>query len=505
MKLSKKLLSVLLAMLLVASCCTGLIASAADYNHLPKVYVDGIGSRAVYMADDPEKKPVFFPMNSELLMSNLKGFTKYIEESAKNLDPDIVYNLVYNLIWDTCGMSALDTDGISPKFNSTIDPCPLDYRGNGEYQFSYDSRLSPLDIADQLYEYIGWVIEHSGSNKIELVGSSYGTAPLVACIQKYPDVLEHLDTVLLCVPTVGGIEFIGELFSGNVNSDAVILKDYLSNMVGNDDLSLLLSVLQQTGTLDFIVDDALEPAIRAALMDAIRDIIHDIFGTFPSMWSYIKHDRFYDALEYIYGENYADDDHEYAVLIDKVTYYHEEVMMKMDEIFSTLEDNNIHSGLLVKYNKPLIPLTEKGNVMSDNMVTVEAASFGAVSSKFGETLPADYQQKLHKEYNMLSPDGCIDASTGALPFNTWYIKNLEHENRTDGYVKLMNAVAYGNLNIHSDESYPQFLVLAEDGQSLIPQIKTEPEKKMTFIEECIALVKRLIEIIIDKLTGIFKK
>ena len=106
---------------------------------------------------------------------------------------------------------------------------------------------------------------------------------------------------------------------------------------------------------------------------------------------------------------------------------------------------------------------------------------------------------------MLSPDGCIDASTGALPFNTWYIKNLEHQNRTDGYIKLMNAVAYGNLDINSDASYPQFLVLGEDGQSVIPQTKTEPEKKMTFVEECIALVKRLIEIIIDKLTGIFKK
>ena len=505
MKTLKKSLCLVLSLIMALTCFAAVTASAADYDHLPKVYVDGIGSRAVYMADDPEKKPVFFPMNNDLLMANLKNFTKYIEDSAKNLDPDVVYNLVYNLMWDTCGMSALDTDGITPKFNSTIDPCPLDYRGNGEYQFSYDSRLSPLDIADQLYEYIGWVMEHSGSDKIELVGSSYGTAPLVACLQKYPDLFEHLDTVLLCVPTVGGIEFIGELFSGNVNTDAVLLKDYLGAMLGNDDISLLLSVLQQTGTLDFIVEDALEPAIKAALMDAIRDIIHDIFGTFPSMWSYIQHDRFYDALEYIYGENYADDDHEYAVLINKVTYYHEEVMMKMDDLFATLQEKNIHSGILVKYDKPLIPLTEKGNVMSDNMVTVESASFGAISARFGETLPADYQQKLHTDYNMLSPDGCIDASTGALPFNTWYIKNLEHQNRTDGYVKLMNAVAYGNLDVNTDTNYPQFLVLGEDGQSLVPQTKIEPEKKMTFVEECIALVKRLIEIIIDKLSGLFTK
>ena len=505
MKLAKKTISLILAIILTVTCCSCLIASAADYDHLPQIYVDGIGSKAVYMADDPEKKPVFFPMNNDLLMSNLKNFKKYIEDSAKNLDPDIVYNLVYNLMWDTCGLAALDTDGISPKFNSTIDPCPLDYRGDGEYHFSYDSRLSPLDLADQLYEYIGWVMEHSGSDKIELVGSSYGTAALVACLKKHPDILEHLDTVLLCVPTIGGMEFVGELFSGHINTDAVLLKDYLGNMLGNDDISLLLSVLYQTGTLDFIIEDALEPAIEAVLLKAAKDIVHDIFATFPSMWSYVQHDNFYDALEYLYGENYADDDHEYAGLIDKVTDYHENVMMKMDEIFATLKDKNIHTGIIVKYDKPLIPLTEKSNVMGDNMVTVESASFGAISSKFGETLPKNYQQKLHTDYNMLSPDGCIDASTGALPFNTWYIKNLEHENRTDGYMKLMNTIAYDNLDIHSNENYPQFLVLSKDGQSLVPQTESEPEKKMTFVEECIALVKRLIEIIIEKLTGLFKK
>lgn len=505
MKLTKKIVSLVLAVIIAVSCGSGIIASAAQYNHLPKIYVDGIGSRAVYMADDPEKKPVFFPMNNDLLMANLKNFKKYIEDSAKNLDPDIVYNLAYNLMWDTCGMAALDTDGITPKFNSTIDPCPLDYRGNGEYQFSYDSRLSPLDIADQLYEYIGWVLEHSGSDKIELVGSSYGTASLVACLKKYPDVFKHLDTVLLCVPTIGGMEFVGELFSGQINTDAALLKDYLGNMVGNDDLSLLLSVLYQTGTLDFIIEDALEPAIKVVLLKAAKDIVHDIFATFPSMWSYVQHDNFYKSLEYLYGENYADPDHEYAGLIKRVTWYHEEVMMKTDEIFKSLENSNIHTGVLVKYDKPLLPLTEKGNVMSDNIVTVEAASFGAISSKFGETLPKDYQQKLHTEFDMLSPDGCIDASTGALPFTTWYIKNLEHENRTDGYMKLMNAVAYNNLDIHTDENYPQFLVLGEDGQSLIPQTETEPEKKMTFVEECIALIKRLIEIIIEKISGIFTK
>lgn len=505
MNFYKKIISLIIAVLIAALCFANPYAFAYDSERTPKIYVNGIGTRAVYMADDPEKKPVFFPMNNELLLENLKGILDYAKESAANLDPNIIRNMAYNLMWDTCGMSVLDTDGITPKYNAIVDPCPLDYRGNGEYSFNFDSRLSPLDLAKQLYEYIGWVQEDSGSRKIEFVASSYGTAILAACLRFYPDVLDIADSVLFCVPTIGGMEFIGELFSGQVNTDAVLLKDYLSNMLGNDDISLLLSVLLQTGTLDFIIEEGLEPAVEAALLDAAKDIAHDIFATFPSSWSYVQHDNFYAALEYLYGKNYADENHEYAKLIKKVITYHEEVMMKTDEIFESLNKKNVHTGILVKYDKPLIPLTEKGNVMSDDLVTVECASFGAISSRFGETLPDDYRQKLHTDYNMISPDRCIDASTGAYPFTTWYIKNLDHGSMPTDYKNLMNAVVYGNLNINSDENYPQFLVFNDEDQSIKPFKEYTPEKKPTFVEECIALVKRIIEIVIEKLTGLFSK
>ena len=113
MKSLKKCISLVLVLALALICSVSTACAAADYNHLPKIYVNGIGSRAVYMADDPEKTPVFFPMNSDLLMQNLGNLGEYLKSSAKNLDPDIVYALAYNLMWDTCGNSVLDTDGPS--------------------------------------------------------------------------------------------------------------------------------------------------------------------------------------------------------------------------------------------------------------------------------------------------------------------------------------------------------------------------------------------------------
>ncbi len=503
MKKLNKFISLILVTLMLAICFTGTVASAADYDHLPKIYVNGVGSRPVYMADDPDKKPVFFPMNGEALMENLKDFRDLLDDPVEERNTNIIYNIVYNLMWETCKGAVLDKDGISPKFDSVIDPCPLDYIGDGEYYFNYDSRLDPVDLAHQLYEYIAMVQEDSGSEKYELVASSYGTAVLMSCLKEHPDILDDIDSVLLCVPTVGGMEFVGELFSGNINTDARLLMDYLNNMLGGDEPNLFLSILDQTGIFNFLVESIAEPLAKKALLSAAKDIIRDIFATFPSMWSYVKGDAFYDSLEYLYGENYADEDHEYAGLIKRVTYYHENIMMKTDEIFASLKEKDIHTGILVKYDVPMIPLSEKGNVLGDNLVTVENSSFGAFSSRYGEVLPEDYEQKLHTKYDMISPDGCIDASTGKYPFTTWYIKGLDHGTRTDGYYKLMNTVAYNNLDVNTDKNYPQFLVLGEDGNSIVPLEETEPVEELTFVQKCTAFVKGIFEDISDNFQDLF--
>ncbi len=503
MKSFKRYISLLLAVVMLSLTFVSSAAATQEYDHYPKIYVNGVGSRAVYMADDQEKKPVFFPVNGEAMMENLKNFGEYISDGVKNGEYNLAYSVAYNLMWETCGGSALDKDGITPLFNSTIDPCELDYGGEGVYNFNYDSRLDPVDLAHQLYDYIALVREDSGCEKYELVASSYGTAVLAACLKEHPDVLDYADSVVFCVPTIGGMEFVGELFSGNISTDSVLLEDYLSNMLGSEEMSLFLSILQQSGIFNLLVEYAAEPLAKAALLRAAKDIVRDIFATFPSMWSFVTDDYFYQTLEYLYGENYADPDHEYAGLISKVTYYHEEVMMKMDEVFSMLDEREIHTALLVKYDKPIIPLTAKSNVMSDGLVTLEGASFGGFSSRYGERLEEGYEQKLHTEYDMLSPDGCIDASTGAYPFTTWYIKNLDHGTRTDSYYKLMNTVAYENLDVYTDESYPQFLVIAEDGETIIPLEKTEPEQELSFLGKCGALIKLIFENIVNKIKGIF--
>lgn len=491
----KKILCLVISLVMLFGCTS---AAFAAETHLPQIYVSGIGTRAVYEVGDPDKTSLFYPIDGEGMLSNLGNFEQYAKEAIEKNDPDILTYCLYNWMYDTMGKAALDTDGVSNKYNVTVDPCPLDYEGDGKYIFNYDSRLDPVDLAAQLYEYVGWVKEHSGQERYELVGSSYGTSIVAAFLHEYEEEIDNVDSVLLCVPSLPGIDFVGELFSGTFNFDPDVLVDFVKYMVGNEDLDLLLNVLNKSGALENILQYGLEPVVQIALLKAVNLIVHDIFGTFPSMWSFVQDEFFYDALEWVYGEDYASPDHSHAKLIEKITYYHEEIMAPSADILLDAQQNGVHVNIIAKYGYAPMPLSKTGYVLSDNLVDLEDATYGATCAQPGLTLPEDYTQKFYKEYNMLSADGMIDASTSLLPFNTWIIKDFKHEEKNDFYWDMLDDIVYKNLDVFSDEKYPQFLRKSKtDANTLEPLDEEEKEQETTFVEDCIRLVIRLIEIIAE--------
>lgn len=497
MKRLKKLTCILLVGLMIFSVFSPLTVTAKDskdYDHLPQIYVAGLGSRPVYYKNDPNKTSLFYPVDTDRLIANLGNLEKHLTDSVKNLDPNIVYNCVYSYLYDCFGMIAMNPDGLTYSDELTTDPAKLDYAGNGKYNFNYDSRLGPVDLAHQLHEYIGWVQEDSGSERVEIVGSSMGTAVVMAYLEMYPESMKYIDSVLLCVPSVKGVDFISELFTGKFNVDPDTFQSFIDMLAGIEELDLLLSILNKSNILDMFIGFALEPFMREALLDALMDILRDVFATLPAAWSTVQPKEFYKALRTMFGRNYASPKHEYAVLIDKVIYYHENVMKKTDDIFRACAENNVKVNVVCKYGRATVPLSKDGNMMSDGLVELEKASFGATCSMFDETLPKRYKQKRFKEYNFISPDRCVDASTCALPFNTWYIKGLEHGTKNKDYYKLLDAIIYEDLNIFSDSDYPQFLeVSSENKNVLIPMRATEPERETSIIEDIINLSLRLIK------------
>ena len=495
----KKLVSVLLCIVMLMSSVAVVSFAKEDNNdHLPQIYVDGLGCAPVYYEGDPDKTTMFYPLDLKRIISNLGNIGTYMKKALNKEDPDILYDVLYDWMWDCFGMLSLGTDGETYAEGITTDEITLSFNEQGNYAFDYDSRLDPVSIAHKLHEYIGWVQEDSGSEKVELVGSSYGTTVVMAYLNEYRDNWSAIDSVVLCVPSVGGVNFFGELFSGKLTIDADALVSFIDGKFGLEELALAFGILNKAEVLPLFLECIAVPVLKEAVFEAFTDIIRDVVATLPAAWTCVQDDDYEASLVHIFGEDYDSPDHESAKLISKIDYYHKNVMMQSYNIINDAVNGGLKMNIICKYGNPPVPVSEDGNFAGDGIVELKIASFGATCGAFEEKFPADYKQAKHTEYNFISTDGTIDASTGILPFNTWYIKGLEHGGKNEDYYKLIDAVLYEDLDVFTNEKYPQFLEVPEyDTERLVPMSPVEDKQETTIIEDIIELIKKLAELVVS--------
>lgn len=437
---------------------------------------------------------MLFPVNFDLMVSNLKKFGEYTSERLKKGETDIIYNYLYSVFYDTLGPYSLKGDGITgANENVTCEPTEFGSEGDGFYYFCYDSRLSPIDLAAQLNDYIKKVQEDSGSERFELVGASYGTTIVMAYLNEHPEMHQYIDSLLLSIPSYGGFSVVGEIFSGDFYVDHDTLTQYAYVGLNNEDLGLFLSVLNKSGALRILLEHVLLPTIKAIALEASRDIARDTIGTIPAIWTFVPAEYFEASMKNIFGENYTDPNHEYSGVISKAIYYKEQIQDRLNEIYLTAQANGIKMNITCKYGKPPMPISKKGSFMSDGSVDVKDVTLGATASKYGELLPADYKQAMHPEYNFISPDWCIDASTGVDPIHTWYIRGLDHREQSAGFSKLIDYIVYEDPTVFSSDEFPQYTYAASDG-SLAAVTGIEEKEETTFFEDFTALTKRLYEL-----------
>jgi hypothetical protein len=495
MKILKSALSLLLAMIMIFSCCSVAMAAKTEESDVyPQILVTGFGSGCVkiYYEDDPEQKSLFWPFETERFIKNLGNIGKYIKKSLKEKNPDILHSIIYNYVMDCFGMLALNPDGTSMD-GVVTEPVGVRYASEGKYEFYYDCRVSPLVTADYLHESIQQVLEETGAEKVELVGSSHGANMVTAYMYKYPEELSKVDTVLQCVPSVGGIRFMGELFSGNFDINALALCDFIDRLAGEGVIPDFFYLMEEAGVLGLFLDVLAEPVLKKAVYEAIADVGRDFIATLPAMWVSVPDAYFVDAMKFLYGENYNDPGQEYADLIEEMNFYHYEIANKAADIYVQAEKDNedFNMALITKFGIAAIPFGTAENIMDDGLVTVPISSFGATCTTYKSKLPADYKQAKYTEYNFMSPEWNIDASTGAFPFRTWYIKGLEHTQKNADYFVLIDEIVNRDLTVFTDPEIPQYLtVSAEDPEKIEPLVAEE--EKDTLYDKIFAILRTII-------------
>ena len=460
----KKIISVVLTFLMLLPMSTAV--SAVDLNEqTPIIYIRGNGE-PLYNAQGERIAAEIEDIN---LDGDGEGSTEALIESAVNiLLPFAVEGLLQDE-WDNYGKVVYEE--LSPLFEEAI----LDGNGNPkngtgphpdvlanseaqshkdkgadgkydmyDYSFTFDWRLDPYEHVDSIHQHIKNILAATGESQVSLVSRCLGGALINAYLDVYGS--EKLVKNVVYTETMSnGADLISKGFSGKLEFDAIAIQRYAGQMLhcGETGFGTGLSVPGLAGEIvTRTVDLLTQVDVTGTILDDVGELYDRLYkalipalfhslgqGSQPIYWTCVKDEDFDLALDVMFGEKGSESREYYAGLIKKVTNYRERITSKLPELYRTFtEDYGVNIGVVSKYGYINDPVTDGRNDLSDGLVSLKDASFGATTAKAGSTLSDEYIENRIAEGKgkYISFDREVDVSTAVFPDTTWFVKNAHH-------------------------------------------------------------------------------
>lgn len=330
-----------------------------------------------------------------------------------------------------------------------------------DYQFRYDWRIDPLVIADQLDDYIDAVLKVTGAKKVKIIGRCYGGSILLAYLSKYGN--EKIDTAIFYVASALGAEESSKFFSGDIYFDADAINRYAIDNIDTEEDALMdflvrfITMLTKTSSLEIPVE--LVNAFFAEYGDKfLPKMLRATYGLFPGIWSTVDEENYETAKAYVF----TGCEEKYAGTIEKIDYYHYNVMLKAEDILQSLHDSGMNIAVITKYGRQSMCLFGDQNEESDDLIAARKASFGATFADHEKTLAESYinERKALGYGAYISPDKKVDASTALFPDSSWFIKDCGHTNWCVQIDELMMEICHfkGQMTVKDSERFTQFML-----------------------------------------------
>lgn len=475
----KKILAVLISVLLIFTSVFTVSVSAEESEmsyDTPVVIIRGIAFTGLTIDEGTpdEKETVVLPETNDIVSLVLNLAKTYFVE--KRLDVDAIAaladdalgglrcdengNSVYNVSYSKYPLSADnypwlyddDAPGEWGIYSSAIDK----YGADKVYFFTYDWRLDPTDIADDLHAMIERAKTQHNSDKVDIVCCSMGGVIADCYIYEYG--YESIDTIVFDSSTFCGTHFAADLFQGKVLISPEMILHTLTGVMGS---SFIPNVLYLVGVCDMISDFAMK--IVDEYKDEIYDkALRDLFVTMPMLWAIGQASEYEACVEYLFPT--AELKAKYAGLLDRVDNLHE-TLIGMNELLVSLPVNGVKVAVVAAYNAQMPPVYESAMTTGDTLLESDLMLGRAVVGDFGGNLGINYVGE------RVSADKCIDLSNALFPEYTWAIKNGTHIIGTYGTdaADLVMSILGSKVQptVNSFARFPQFMIMDED-ENLLP-------------------------------------
>jgi hypothetical protein len=366
----------------------------------------------------------------------------------------------------------------------------IDLLNTSVYKFAFDWRQSPIDVADQLNDYVKAVKKHAGAEKVYIQSLSASGAVALAYINEYVNKRGNEDVagIFMSIPLANGMGILGAGYQKKILPDARALAcSYSLPFIGELDhgIRLILSILHTAGIMDLIC--SLFEFFPVSFLDSMFDSAFiPLYGTFPGIWALVPPDMYNDAKEACFGSQTNIEAVGYSDFMVKIDAYHSLQLNSHKILQQAAAKNNFKIAVVAGYGSAGWPLASNQGRQADGVVETVYASFGATVSKLGETLGGKYKQKNTScGHNHVSPDNEIDASTTALPEYTWFIKGAVHGEQNEWNGLFAWWCNTSDPTVNSNERWPQYLYAYgntdENGQDGVYPLQTPVYKGLNKI------------------------
>ena len=438
----KRLHCVLLSVLLVLCCTAFAFAEDAPQQKTPIVLIPGFGQSETKVYDGDE---YLGTINSfELPGLNVENILKQVLApglaSIATRSDLMLSKAVKGLVDDIFKPFKTNPDG-TPVYDRVVTPYDaayndlppekqaevqhhiaihgLDDYNDVRYYYSYDSFGSIKEVAAGLHRYLEEIVlPQTGAEKVLLVPVSQGGTVLTQFLADYPEDIKYIEKIVAVIPAFDGAQILGDVMTDNVTIYDV-----------NYDHETVLPALLK-GDTGYQVSLALRAAFptrvtEKLLREALEEVRQMLVVNSTMMWALCP------AADYAVAKDKYLGDEAHAKVRAECDAYDAARKALPGTLQKLLADGMpIHIVSCYGVGNIYPELFGSGNINSDELLTPASSGLGATYANIGETLGEGYVAKgtvcSDPDHNHLSPDGMIDASTCALPENTWFFKGVGH-------------------------------------------------------------------------------
>ncbi|MBQ7115695.1 MAG: hypothetical protein IJN94_04685 [Clostridia bacterium] len=488
MKTSKKVIALVLSVVMLVGCFSA-SAFAIDDAYTPSIVIPGIFQSETKYYEDGEatdlEAPFFMDSTIEIVGLALTealmplGDLIMSQEDKDNKAAQAVADVLGEALMEK---SRCDENGQfvhdirATKYNDCfadlsahdqeyiLDQIPLQNYidiagGENLYFFSYASLGNMIDTAQELYDFIQFVKEDSGSDKVNIVPISQGGSVANALMQIYADnersVAEDINRIVYVVPALDGSTLIGEIYQYGLLDDEELYTTMLPSLLGEEDMiSYLVNIILR------IMPNA---NVNAILDTAVHTLIMDYTRYSTLMWGLCPSGN-YEACREMYLTQPG-----LEAIVEQTDWFYNAQCNRYDNILNAIEDG-VKVFDIVDYNVSLYQIVDSwDDVNADGIIQLDSTSMGAFSYGVDVQLGDDYVAAVSpncadpENHDHTDPNGIVDACAGLLPDTTFYFYNQNHERTgsNDVIMKLVTELLVDEsfVDVYSKaDKFPQFNV-----------------------------------------------